>query len=188
MRTKALRYGATFTAFFMAAALITSLAGCGEEIPVDSAEPVIEDPVLAAEAVEDIPAGIIDLENTICPVMGLEVMDGQFVDWEGFRVHFCCTGCDETFLAAPEDFLPVLAEDAAVATRLSEVVEAGHTADGTECPGCGEVECVCEGAHEACAACGEVECVCEGAHEACATCGEVECICEEKAEDCADCD
>ncbi len=187
MRLKELRYGATFAALFMAAGLIAGIAGCGEEAPVDSAEPVTEDTVLVTEATDEVPEGIIDLKNTICPVMDLEVMDGQFVDWEGFRVHFCCAGCDQTFLAAPEDFLPVLAEDAAVAARLSGAVEAGHTSDGTECPACGEVECVCEGVHEECAACGEVECVCEGMHEACAECGEVECVCEEITESSPDC-
>ena len=63
--------------------------------------------------------GIIDLANATCPVMGLEVMDGQYIEWEGYRINFCCAGCDETFLTDPEMYMGILAEDPSVTADLS---------------------------------------------------------------------
>ena len=63
--------------------------------------------------------GVIDLGNATCPVMELEVMDGEYVDWEGYRIHFCCAGCDNTFLADPEKYMSILAEDPSVSIDLS---------------------------------------------------------------------
>jgi len=87
----------------------------------------------ADEIDTSIPEGIIDLNNTLCPVMGGDVMEGQYVDWEGYRVHFCCAGCDSRFLAEPEQYLPILAEDPAVAELLD-----------LECADCYPESCTCE--------------------------------------------
>ena len=143
--------------------LLILMTGCGEEASAETVEPVVEEATQVAEAVGEVPSDVIDLKNTVCPVMGLEVMEGQYIDWEGFRIHFCCAGCDETFLAAPEDFLPVLAEDEAVAARLAGEMPSCHTSGSGETgqyPSCGDAERVCEMPHEECSVCGETECVC----------------------------
>lgn len=151
------------TAVLAAIGLIILMTGCGEEASAETPEPVTEASIEVAEAAAEAPEDIIDLENTVCPVMGLEVMEGQYIDWEGFRIHFCCAGCDDTFLAAPEDYLSVLAQDEDVAAKLGEN-SAIHAPDGIDeaalCSACGETECVCDGAHEVCSACGETECIC----------------------------
>jgi len=88
------------------AATLMLIAGCGG---VDQ-EAQLEETTLQ---------GVADLENTTCPVMGDEVMEGQYVDWQGYRVHFCCAGCDRTFLEDPEYYMGILAEDPSVSVDLS---------------------------------------------------------------------
>ena len=86
--------------------------------------------------------GVIDLGNATCPVMELEVMDGEYVDWEGYRIHFCCAGCDNTFLADPEKYMSILAEDPSVSVDLSSFMLAE---DSTGCMpgGCGMMTAEC---------------------------------------------
>ena len=107
------------------------MTGCSSEQAEASAEPA-ESVEIAVVETPELPSGVIDLENTTCPVMGLEVMEGQYADWNGFRVHFCCAGCDDSFLADPDTYLQVLAEDPAVAERLgshSDVPDPGSEDD-----------------------------------------------------------
>lgn len=135
------------------ALLIRSITGCGESRAsdvenIDVAR--IEDSNVTAEAVPD---EIIDLGNTVCPVMGNPVMDGQFVDWNGYRIHFCCAGCDGSFLADPQQYLPVLAEDPETARLLG--MDGGCCSSGSDsemqgptCPDNNEEKCPYEGGPE----------------------------------------
>lgn len=103
-----------------------------EVVIADAASAAVSDN--SQEAVDGSTAeDVIDLNNTICPVMGGEVMEGQYTDWEGYRVHFCCGGCDALFLADPEKYLPILAEETDVAELL-----------GWECATCYPESCICE--------------------------------------------
>ncbi len=118
---------------------------------------------------ETLPEGIIDVGNETCPVMLDPVMDGEYIDWEGYRIHFCCAGCDDDFLADPQQYLPILRQDPSVTVDLScllddETVAACHTAM-IDCPDCTEEE-MCE----ACAAMAEgcPDCTEEEMCEACA--------------------
>lgn len=43
--------------------------------------------------------------QTLCPVEGGEIERDVFVDYGGYRIYFCCPGCDTEFLAAPDQFL-----------------------------------------------------------------------------------
>ena len=108
------------------------------------------------QAEETLPEGIIDLANTTCPVMGNPVMDGEFVDWEGYRIHFCCAGCDQTFLDNPVEYMKVLSEDPEVTEDLSSFFDmscvngssssgcrSGGDTEETECSDCTEEE-MCE--------------------------------------------
>ncbi|MHC5088699.1 MAG: efflux RND transporter periplasmic adaptor subunit [Planctomycetota bacterium] len=47
-------------------------------------------------------------EQTLCPVMDNPINKEVFVEYRGKKVYFCCSGCDETFLADPEKYLPKL--------------------------------------------------------------------------------
>lgn len=104
-----------------------------------------------AQTEEVMSEGVIDLGNATCPVMELDVMDGQYIDWEGYRIHFCCAGCDDTFRADPEKYMSILAEDPSVSVDLSSFKisenSTGCTSGGcdmmpAECPDCtDEVMC-----------------------------------------------
>ncbi len=43
--------------------------------------------------------------QTHCPVEGGEINRTVFVDYQGYRIYFCCPGCDEDFLKDPEEYL-----------------------------------------------------------------------------------
>ncbi len=134
MKKKSTKFGIAILIGIIAAIFIRGVAGneTSHEDEIDISQAAAG--VITAESPEEsTPEDVIDLNNTLCPVMGGEVMDGQYVDWEGFRVHFCCGGCDARFLAEPEKYLPVLAEEAAVAELL-----------GIECASCSPESCSCE--------------------------------------------
>ena len=107
---------------FMLVVLVRGVAGCssGESTEAEAAVPPVteEVAVVTDETPEPLPDGIVDLNNANCPVMGGAVMEGVYVDWDGLRVHFCCAGCDQAFLADPESYLEILADEPAVAEIL----------------------------------------------------------------------
>jgi YHS domain-containing protein len=49
-------------------------------------------------------ADIIDLKNAKCPVMGNPVSADAFVDYNGYRIYFCCPGCDTKLVKNPEKY------------------------------------------------------------------------------------
>ena len=137
MKRKATKFGTAILVGIIAAIFIRGVAGNetsqADEIDISQAGTSVVTAESPEEADENTTEDVVDLNNTLCPVMGGEVMEGQYVDWEGFRVHFCCGGCDARFLAEPEKYLPVLAEEAAVAELL-----------GIECASCYPEDCSCE--------------------------------------------
>ncbi|MDH3590518.1 MAG: hypothetical protein OER88_01475, partial [Planctomycetota bacterium] len=48
---------------------------------------------------------LVDLGNTMCPVMDGDVDGETYFEWNGLRVGFCCPGCDDRFLSDPEGAL-----------------------------------------------------------------------------------
>ena len=40
-----------------------------------------------------------------CPVMNGKIDEKIFVDYQGKRIYFCCTGCVEEFKKDPEKYL-----------------------------------------------------------------------------------
>ena len=47
-------------------------------------------------------------EQTLCPVMGREIDEDLYVDYEGKRVYLCCQSCVETFKNNPEKYMQKL--------------------------------------------------------------------------------
>ena len=41
----------------------------------------------------------------LCPVMGGKIDKSAYVDYQGKRVYFCCSGCKQTFLENPEKYV-----------------------------------------------------------------------------------
>ena len=151
MRSNAGRILTAFLIGFAAVVIIRGTAGCssGEASETSESAALQTEAVAMTEEMEtdQLPEGITDLANTICPVMGYPVMEGQYVDWNGYRVHFCCAGCDTEFLADPERYLEILSEDEGVAEILQgsgadchPEGESCHTeteAPAESCPCCG---------------------------------------------------
>ena len=48
-------------------------------------------------------AGEVKLQ-TECPVMGGKIDKKTFLDYQGKRIYFCCSGCLEEFRANPEKY------------------------------------------------------------------------------------
>jgi hypothetical protein len=129
--------GRILTAFligFTAVVIIRGTAGCSSGEAAEAPEPaaVQTDEVAMTGDADRPPEGITDLGNTICPVMGNPVMEGQYVDWNGYRVHFCCAGCDAEFLADPEKYLEILLQEEGVPELLEEG-DAHCATDETSC-------------------------------------------------------
>ncbi len=54
-------------------------------------------------------AEAVAIAQTTCPVMeGNPINKDIFVEYEGKKVYFCCAGCPEAFLAAPEKYVAKL--------------------------------------------------------------------------------
>ena len=56
-------------------------------------------------------APIIDLKNEKCPVMGGKAQADVYTDYQGVRIHWCCPGCDRTFMKDPKKYLKKLGID-----------------------------------------------------------------------------
>jgi YHS domain-containing protein len=46
-----------------------------------------------------------------CPVMGGELDGKSYVDYQGQRIHFCCAGCEDSFIESPDKYFEKAAED-----------------------------------------------------------------------------
>ncbi|MDD5225692.1 MAG: hypothetical protein PHV97_00725 [Candidatus Omnitrophica bacterium] len=65
--------------------------------------PLAVSQIFAAD--ETAQAGIVDVGNKLCPVMGGPVNGKDFVVYEGKRYGLCCPGCDKTFLNDPAKYI-----------------------------------------------------------------------------------
>ncbi len=43
--------------------------------------------------------------QTVCPVLGDNIDKKVFIDYQGKRIYFCCSGCDAEFRKDPEKYL-----------------------------------------------------------------------------------
>ena len=62
-----------------------------------------------------------------CPVMGNPIDKSVYVDYNGKRVYFCCSGCPETFKQDPEKYLKILADRGEAVEELGKKQTAGTT-------------------------------------------------------------
>ena len=95
--------------FILASIMLT---GCEESEP-DSTEPaaikmdhnMAEHEAVMAEITTQVVSGT---EQTLCPVMDAPINKDLFVEHEGKKVYFCCTGCEKLFKENPEKYLAKL--------------------------------------------------------------------------------
>lgn len=89
--------------------------------------------------------------QTLCPIMGGPIDKTAYVDYEGKRVYFCCTGCKSEFLKDPEKHIQkmesqgIVLETVPAGKKDSGHHEQGHRGGehhgsgdhGCKHPGCG---------------------------------------------------
>ena len=46
-----------------------------------------------------------------CPVLGGNVDKNVYVDYQGKRIYFCCSGCDADFKKDPEKYLKKMQDE-----------------------------------------------------------------------------
>ena len=61
--------------------------------------------VLALAAGPVLAAGSQPQPQTVCPVLGGNIDKKVFIDYQGKRIYFCCSGCDAEFRKDPEKYL-----------------------------------------------------------------------------------
>lgn len=61
--------------------------------------------VLGIILVPPIQAGEKGKAQTLCPIMGGAIDKTAYVDYEGKRVYFCCSGCKSTFLKDADKYV-----------------------------------------------------------------------------------
>ncbi|HMO50997.1 MAG TPA: efflux RND transporter periplasmic adaptor subunit [Kiritimatiellia bacterium] len=49
--------------------------------------------------------GVAMRPQTLCPIAGGKIDHNDYVDYGGYRIYFCCPGCDEEFLKDPDKHL-----------------------------------------------------------------------------------
>jgi len=54
----------------------------------------------------------IDMQpQTVCPVMGGKIDKDVYVDYEDYRVYFCCSSCKDEFLKEPAKYMKKIEDD-----------------------------------------------------------------------------
>lgn len=48
--------------------------------------------------------------QTVCPVLGGNINQQVYVDYQGKRIYFCCSGCDAEFRKDPDKYMKKLEE------------------------------------------------------------------------------
>ena len=48
--------------------------------------------------------------QTTCPVLSGNIDKNVYVDYQGYRIYFCCKGCDTEFQKDPEKYMKKLKE------------------------------------------------------------------------------
>ena len=62
-----------------------------------------------AEEKAGIPEGF--KKQSTCPVMGGKLDGKSHIDYQGQRIHFCCAGCEQSFLKSPDKYFEQAAKD-----------------------------------------------------------------------------
>ena len=58
--------------------------------------------------------------QTVCPIMGGEINKDVYVDHAGYRVYFCCPGCEGAFNKDPDGHIRSMQEAGVEVDRTPE--------------------------------------------------------------------
>jgi YHS domain-containing protein len=61
-----------------------------------------------------------DKPQTVCPVLGGNIDRKVYVDYQGNRIYFCCTGCDAEFQKDPGKYLKKIQEQGIILEKCPE--------------------------------------------------------------------
>jgi YHS domain-containing protein len=58
--------------------------------------------------------------QTLCPVLGGEINKKIYVDYKGYRIYFCCGGCDQEFKKNPDAYLKKMLDSGITPEKISK--------------------------------------------------------------------
>jgi YHS domain-containing protein len=58
--------------------------------------------------------------QTVCPVLGGNIDKKVFIDYQGKRIYFCCSGCEAEFRKDPEKYLKKIEEQGITLEKCPE--------------------------------------------------------------------
>ena len=58
--------------------------------------------------------------QTVCPVLGGNIDQKVYVDYQGKRIHFCCQGCDAEFKKDPEKYMKKVQDQGIILEKAPE--------------------------------------------------------------------
>lgn len=58
--------------------------------------------------------------QTVCPVLAGNIDKKVYVDYQGKRIYFCCTGCDAEFKKDPEKYMKKIQEQGITLEKCPE--------------------------------------------------------------------
>ena len=61
--------------------------------------------------------------QTVCPVLAGNIDKKVYVDYQGKRIYFCCTGCDAEFQKNPEKYMKKIQEQGITLEKCPEAAK-----------------------------------------------------------------
>ena len=58
--------------------------------------------------------------QTVCPVLAGNIDKKVYLDYQGKRIYFCCTGCDAEFKKDPEKYMKKIQEQGITLEKCPE--------------------------------------------------------------------
>lgn len=99
-----------FAGLFMAVSVFWT--GCEKSEPNANEPQAVEmsrETAQHEDAATEIPTAVAAAkEQTTCPVMGGAINKDIFIEYEGKKVYFCCSGCEKLFKENPEKYIAKL--------------------------------------------------------------------------------
>ena len=90
---------------------------------IDSALQLLAKPSMMSPKKEAIHSG--NAKQTLCPIMGGAINPDVFVDHKGYRIYFCCPGCDGAFNKDPNKYIETMQAEGIILEPTPAIGKAG---------------------------------------------------------------
>lgn len=92
---------------------ITTLQGCessqgDSQAFIEAGREIEEQRHKVMETTNAETKSVQSVEQTTCPVMGLDIDRSVYTEYKGKKVYFCCPGCIDKFNADPSSYIAKL--------------------------------------------------------------------------------